>query len=116
MSLIEAMMDKCILVEKTKQPDGAGGFVPTWKDGAEFMAVVTMDTTMEAQIAQKQGVTSVYTVTTSRAIVLEHNDVFRRVKDGQIFRVTSNGIDKMSPLASSLDMAQVTAERWELTQ
>lgn len=116
MSLIDAMMEKCVLIEKEKKPDGAGGFISSWKDGAEFLAVITMDTTMEAMIAQKQGMTSVYTVTTKRATELEYHEVFRRVRDGKIFRVTSDGNDKLSPAASSLDMRQVTAERWELTQ
>lgn len=118
MSLIECMMEKCVLLYKEKRPDGAGGFEPIgeWKEMAEFMAVITLDTTMEAMIAQKQGMNSVYTVTTKKATVLDYHEVFRRVRDGKIFRVTSDGNDKMSPEVSSLDMRQVTAERWELTQ
>ena len=60
--------------------------------------------------------TSTYTVTTRRSTVLEFHDVFKRLSDGTIFRATSNGADKQSPKTGTLDMCQVTAERWELTQ
>jgi hypothetical protein len=60
-------------------------------------------------------VTSLYTVTTSRAIVLEYHDVFRRESDGKIFRVTSDGDDLYTPKSAGLDMRQVTAEEWVLT-
>ena len=68
------------------------------------------DTSIEARVADAQGVTSRYTVTTRRAMTLEYHDVFRRVRDGKIFRVTSDGDDKFTPSSTSLDMRQVTAE------
>ena len=71
---------------------------------------------MQSRIAEKEGVTSVYTVTTRRATPLSFHDVFKRLSDGTIFRATSNGEDKQSPAVGTLDMCQVTAERWELTQ
>ena len=43
-------------------------------------------------------------------MTLEYHDVFRRVRDGKIFRVTSDGDDKFTPASTSLDMRQVTAE------
>lgn len=112
--LITYMMTPCVLVEKKREPDGEGGFYTTWAEGAQFDAAITLDSTMQARIAEKDGVTSVYTVTTKRATLLEYHDVFKRLSDGVVFRVTSNGTDKQSPGASSLDIAQVTAERWEL--
>lgn len=115
MNLVESMMEDCILYEKRRVPDGEGGFTTQWVDGSEFRAAITMDTTMQARIAQKDGMTSIFTVTTPRGVVLEFHDVFRRKLDGETFRVTSNGKDKQSPLVSSLNLAQVTAERWVLT-
>ena len=54
------------------------------------------------------------TITTRKATPLSFHDVFRRESDGTIFRATSNGNDKQSPNVGTLDMCQVTAERWEL--
>lgn len=113
--LITYMMTPCVLMEKKRTPDGEGGFLVQWAEGADFDAAVVHDQTMQARIAEKEGVTSVYTVTTRRGTLLEYHDVFKRVSDGAVFRVTSNGGDKKSPEFGTLDIAQVTAERWELT-
>lgn len=115
MSLIDSMMEKCVIMNKSKTSDGEGGTVTAWVEGAEIEAAITLDSTMQARVAEKQGVTSVYTITTKRNVVLEYHDVIKRLDDGKIFRVTSDGSDKKSPNVSSLNMSQVTAEKWELT-
>lgn len=116
MSLIDDFMDKCIMLNKVTTADGYGGYITTWTDGAEFNAAITFDTSMQARAADKAGVTSLYTVTTSKALTLEYHDVFRRVRDGKVFRVTSDGDDKFTPASATLDMRQVTAEEWSVTQ
>lgn len=114
MSLIENFKTPCVLLEKHKEEDGEGGFISEWRESAKFEAAIGFDNTLEARIAEKQGITSVYTVTTSKNAVLEYHDVFKRLSDGKIFRVTSDGEDVLSPEVSSLDMSQVTAEEWRL--
>lgn len=113
--LIDNFMVTCVLMERKRVSDGAGGFITTWEDGAEFDAAIIRDATMQARIAEKEGVSSVYTVTTQRGTVLDFHDVFKRVSDNATFRVTSTGGEKQSPTVGTLDIAQVTAERWELT-
>ena len=114
MSLLDEAMDKCIMLDKTTEPDGYGGFIVTYVEGAEFDSAITFDTSIEARRAEKEGVTSRYTVTTNRNTVLEYHSVFRRLRDGKIFRVTSDGDDKYTPQSATLDMRQVTAEEWSL--
>ena len=114
MSLLDDAMEKCVFMNKTKVPDGYGGYVDTYTDGAEFNAAIVFDTSIEARVGEKQGVTSLYTVTTSRGMTLEYHDVFRRIRDGKVFRVTSDGDDKYTPASTALDMRQVTAEEWQL--
>ena len=114
MSLIDEFKTTVCYLEKTRVPDGEGGFQTEWKEGAKFSAAITFDTSIEARTAEKQGVTSVYTVTTSRAVILEYHDVFKRLYDGKIFRVTSDGDDKATPKSAALDMRQVTAEEWSV--
>lgn len=114
MSLLSDAMEGCTLLNKQTEADGYGGYIVTYVDGATFDAAVTFDTSMEARTADKQGVTSLYTVTTSRAMTLEYHDVFRRNRDDKIFRVTSDGDDKFTPASTALDMRQVTAEEWSL--
>jgi len=115
MSLIEAMMDECYIMNKIKTSDGEGGSVTTWSEGSLILVAITNDTSMSARVAEQQGVSSTYTLTTKRTNSLDYHDVIKRKSDGKIFRVTSDGSDKMSPAVSSLDMSQVTAERWTLT-
>ena len=114
MSLLEEAMDSCKFLNKARVPDGYGGVKTTWTDGAEFEAAITFDTSMQSRIADAQGVSSRYTVTTEKNLTLEYHDVFKRERDGKIFRVTSDGDDKYTPASASLNMRQVTAEEWEI--
>lgn len=115
MSLLSDAMTACTMLDKTTTtPDGYGGYIKTYRDGAQFQAAITFNTSMEARVADAQGVTSLYTVTTSREITLEYHDVFRREEDGKIFRVTSDGDDQYTPRSATLDMRIVTAEEWRL--
>lgn len=112
MSLLDEAMEKCIYLDKTTAPDGYGGTTISWQEGAEFYAAIVFDTSMGARVADKQGVTSLYTITTRKNLTLEYHDVFRRLRDGKIFRITSDGDDKHTPASANLDMRQVTAEEW----
>lgn len=114
MSLLEEFQTACALLDKKRRPDGAGGFLTTWEEGAKFMAGIALNTSVEARTANKLGVTSIYTVTTDKKAVLEYHDVFKRLYDGKVFRVTSDGTDKQSPKMASFEMSVVTAEEWSL--
>jgi hypothetical protein len=107
-------MEECVLLDRTTRPDGYGGFVTVYVEGAPFKASIVFDTSIQARRAQKEGVTSLYTVTTARNIVLEFHMVFKRIRDGKIFRVTSDGDDRATPKSTALDIRQVTAEEWSL--
>jgi len=113
MSLLSQAMEDVVLMEKKREPDGEGGFLPAvWVDGASFKAAITFNTSMEARTAEKQGVTSLYTVTVPLNCKLEYHDSFKRLRDGKVFRVTSDGDDKITPTSASFQFAQVTAEEW----
>lgn len=114
MSLIDDFKARCVLIENRRVPDGEGGFMSEWTEGTEFDAAITFNTTMEARRAEKEGVTSMYTVTTSKNAMLSYHDVFKRLTDGKIFRVTSDGDDVQTPPSASFSFCQVTAEEWSL--
>ena len=114
MSLLSEAMENCFMLDKTTEADGYGGYNAVYKQGASFTAAITFDSSIEARRADKEGVTSLYTVTTARSLTLEYHDAFVRVRDGKIFRVTSDGDDKYTPASASLDMRQVTAEEWSV--
>lgn len=114
MSLLSEAMEKFVLLDRTTLPDGYGGYRSVWTDGVSFDAAATLDTSMEARIGEKQGVTALYTITTMKAMNLQYHDVVRRNSDGKIFRVKSDGDDKHTPKSAGLNMRQVSAEEWEL--
>lgn len=115
MSLIDGFKEKCVLMEKTRTPDGEGGFNLIWVEGAEFQAAIVFNNSMEARIADSQGVKNLYTVTTEKNAKLEYHDVFKRLSDEKIFRVTSDGDDDKTPNMSSFSFSQVSAEEWVLS-
>ena len=114
MSLLSEAMDICTMLDKRTVADGYGGYITQYTDGASFMAAIVLDNSMQARIAEQQGVTGLYTVTTKKALNLQYHDAFRRERDGKVFRVTSDGDDKKTPNSATLDMRQVSAEEWSL--
>ena len=114
MSLMEDFKVNCVILDKQRVTDGEGGFTTKWVEGAKFPASIKHNTTLEAKIAEKQGVTSLYTVDTAKNAMLSYHDVFKRLYDGKIFRVTSDGEDKQSPERASFSFSQVTAEEYKL--
>lgn len=115
MSLLSDAMTDCVYVNKSIVDDGYGGYRTEWTDGATIKCAIVKDTSIQGKIAEKQGVTDLVTITTSRGINLQFHDVVKRLSDGKIFRVTSNGDDKKTPLSAGIDMRQVSAEEWDLT-
>ncbi len=115
MRLYETMMEECTMMDRQTVPDGMGGTARVWVEGARFMAAIVKDSTLQAILAEKQGVTELYTVTVPISVGLDYHDVFKRVSDGAVFRVTSNVIDSKTPAVATFQFGQVKAERWELT-
>ena len=114
LKLIEKMMDKCCILNHVREDDEYGGYVDEWTDGASFDATIIKNSTTEAIVAEKQGISEIFTVVTSKRFRLSYHDVFKRLSDNQIFRVTSNDKDSEAPEMSTVKISKVTAEKWEL--
>lgn len=111
MSLLNDFASPCVLIEKRRQPDGAGGYITEWTDSFEFKNYKSLDTSMEARRAEKEGVTSLYSVLVDQNVPIEYNDYFRDVETGITYRVTSNPSEKKSPASASFKLKYFTAER-----
>ena len=115
MSLLEEAMTDCVMMRQTRQSDGYGGYTIAWtEETTPFKAAITFDNSIEARVAAVQGVKSLYTVTTRKDKVLMFHEVFKRLEDGKIFRVTSDGDDSATPPSASLNMRNCTAEEYTL--
>lgn len=114
MSLLNNAYEDVVLMDKRREPDGEGGFITNWVESVIFKAAITFDTSMQSRIGEKQGVSSRYTVTANKGAKLVYGDVIKRLRDGKIFRITSDGDDKMTPKSASFQFLQVTAEEYVL--
>ena len=118
MMLWQRMAEPFVLLVPTAVPDGSGGNVVTWADGDTFSAAVVRDETHTATEAEAATVAATYTVTVASevaaTVALGFHTVFRRVRDGVVFRITSHGCDKVTPEVASFRFEQLEAERWVL--
>lgn len=110
MSLVSNEMVECQMIDKTTQPDGYGGVMTVWADGAKFQAAVVLASAQERIVAAQEGTHAQYGVLTTRNICLMYGDLFRRVSDGKLFRVKSDGTDNKTPKNARLDLRRVEAE------
>ena len=108
------MMDKCRIMNHVRTDDGYGGYTDAWTEGATFLAAIAKDSSPEQKIAEKEGLTESFTVVVNQDFALDYHDVFKRVSDNSIFRVTSRTVDSTAHPASTVKIAKVTAERWVL--
>ncbi len=119
MTLLEELKDSFTLLNKQTVDDGYGGYKTIWTDGATFNAVLRFDNSTEARIGDVQGARDRYTVYYPKILTISYHDVFRRDRDGKVFRATSNGEDNFAPDSASPDirvLARVAAEEWEVTE
>ena len=114
MSLLSDFARSCVLMEKTRVPDGEGGYTIDWKDGVSFQNYQALDTSMEARRAEKEGVTSVYSALVDKALPIEYGDYFKDTETGLTYRVTSNPSEKKSPKSATFALKYFTADRKEL--
>ena len=118
---IENFMGDWEILVPDRIPDGEGGFTTNgWKSDVPIKMAAVRDTTMSARTAEKEGVTSVWTVTTKKGVILPYHTVLRclsddRIATGTILRTTSKPGEMQTPSFAGLNMSQVTAESWELT-
>ena len=111
MSLLDDFARPCVLLEKTRKPDGEGGYTVEWTDGAEFMNYQALDTSMLARRAELEGVSSLYSALVDTAVPIEFNDYFRDATTGETYRVTSNPTEKQSPKSATFSLKFFTVER-----
>ena len=110
MSLLNDFGKICVFKEKTRTPDGEGGYYIEWTDGAEFTSYQSLDTSMEARAAEKQGVTSVYSALVDKSVPIEYGDYFKEKESGRVYRVTSHPDEKQAPKSASFTLRFFTAE------
>lgn len=116
MSLIDVYSKSVVRMTKASLPDGEGGTTTVWAPlGEAFDVAITFDSSIEAKAAEAKGVKSLYTITFPKDISFKYHDVIKVVSSGKILRITSDGDDNATPSTASFQVAQVSAEEWELS-
>lgn len=103
------------IMEKKRVSDGMGGFIVTYVDGVEFKAAISTDQSIEALVAEQQGVKSTNTITAYKNVLLSYDDIIKRKATNKYYRITSNPKDMETPSTiSNLELYQVKAESYDL--
>ena len=109
-NLLFDQFEPCVFMVKSKVPDGYGGTITSWSEGTEFQAYCRLDAPVRQIVGEKMVEVSTYTIITDGGTVLDFRDVIKRVRDGKLFRATSDGDDYELPSASTIKLNKVTAE------
>lgn len=114
MSLMDEFRAECVRMVPTTEKDGAGGSETTYSEGATFYPAIVEKTQTEPENGEKKRAKRFYEVYAERDTELRYHDVFRRVSDGRVFRVTSNPDDKRTPASAAFSFSIFSAEEWRL--
>ena len=114
MALIFDIMVGCHIYNKAIVDDAYGTAQKQYSKGAAFNAAVIKNTSTEAIVAEKQGVTEIYTVVTEQGFELDYHDIFKRDSDGVFFMVTGRANDTEPPAMSTVKIVKCTAEPWKV--
>lgn len=115
-NMLDEYSKEYTIINKTIVPDGLGGVKTEWVDGAVIEMAESFDNSVEMKIAEKQGVTAVYSFLAKNNIVLDYHTVLRRNDDSVTFRITSKSEDLKTPESSPLEARKYDAELFTIPQ
>jgi len=97
------------------ESDGYGGYRRTWTLGVTFEGVLSLNDSVNAQVAAQSGVTGLYTLYYDKVMRLPWHTVFCRMGNpAETYRVTSKD-EHSTPSTTTLDMRVVHCEEYEVT-
>lgn len=111
---MDAYNDDCILFVKTRTPDGQGGFAPVYVDGITFSASWEYESSPQVLVAEQEGANRIYRIYVDKNLELDFHEAFKRISDGQVFRVTNSGQGRHTPASSFLNKRLIEVEKWTL--
>jgi hypothetical protein len=91
-----------------------GGFITSWTDGAVVDALIMLDSSIQAKRAQQEGVRDLYSVLVPSNFPITFNDYFKRNRDGDTFRVTSDPAENETPNIATFAVKRFSAEKTAL--
>lgn len=110
------MFEPCVMMDRqtVNASDGQFGMKERYVEGAGFDALIEKVSSPEVKVAEQDRIREQYTLVVRRGFPLKFGDVIKRAKNGETLRVTSRPNDKEAPDVSTVQIAAVSAERWEI--
>ena len=105
--------EEFVVVNIILTDDGYGGQAYRIVEGLHFNAVLILGNSIQAEIAQKQGVTGIYTLAYPKSLDIPARTVIRRIKDGKYLRTIELDGNPM-PDESSIEVKVTRAEDYTL--
>lgn len=112
-TILEEYKEDCVLMNEVYSPDGYGGYKTVYSEGVSFKAVIKQDTSLQAKIAEQQGVVDTFSVVTDKGFILKFPMVIKRTIDNTYLQITSESVN-VPPDSSPLNMRKVSAKKFEL--
>ncbi len=116
MSYFYDAFDDYVIINKAIIDDGEGGYITTWADGATIKAALDLGSANEQRQAEAQSLKKVFTATFPRRTPIRYGDYMRNARTGEIYRITSDVEDNVTPPMARNQSCFATAERTELPQ
>lgn len=110
--MITDFYETLVMIDKRSTPDGYGGFEIEYTEGAEFKGSINTDNSTEMRIAEKNGVTAIYTITVEKNTPLQYADIVKRKSDNKYFKIVSDPDDMVTPRRANIKFKQAQAEKW----
>lgn len=99
------------VIVKDGGSDGMGGYYDTeYKDGEKITVLLNLDQSIQARVAEKQGVKNVFTGIVDKRVNLKSGDLIKRVSDKKYFKITSDPGEKTAPDISTMPVKSFAAE------
>lgn len=114
-TILNEFSETVCIMDKRTVPDGLGGIISNYINGAEFMAAIVPDVSTTAQIAQAQSEIKRYRITTPDTITLTEGDYIKRLTNGETYKILHTNTDKLAPDSSAISgIRSTTMERVKL--
>ncbi len=107
---LEDYLEPFVRLVLTEADDGMGGKTQAWTEGETLAAGVVTDSSIEARIAYQTGAKILCTIVVGAGVALHQHDRVRCLRDGRVFRITSDSADMTTPSIAERPYAQATAE------
>lgn len=116
MSYFFDAFDDFYIKNRSVSPDGEGGTITEWSDGAVIKASLDLGGSTEVRQAEAQNLKTVFTATFPIDTPVKYNDYIENVKTGKVYRITSEPKENETPPTAKYQSCFATAVRAELPQ